>query len=254
MALSLKHKFVNPKADGADATITRPSNWNDEHDLLLSATSLIVGRITAAAGAAEELTAANVKTILGFPNTTVDNTIPRFDGTAGNLQTSGIVVNDSDQITTQLKVLVLDKSFDFGHAATSRAYGEFHNDLGTMRIGVESSTGGNLVTSGSAYASVIGASSAHSTHLIAGNTIVLTLTSASVIVKPLTATPAAGSTAARLLFGTTANFGIYYGSGAPTVSAAQGSIYLRSDGSSTSTRLYVNTNGSTTWTNVTTAA
>lgn len=69
-----------------------------------------------------------------------------------------------------------------------------------------------------------------------------------------TATPAGGSTSARLLFGTTAGFGIYYGSGAPTVSAAQGSIYLRSDGSSTSTRLYVNTNGSTTWTNVTTAA
>jgi hypothetical protein len=69
-----------------------------------------------------------------------------------------------------------------------------------------------------------------------------------------TATPAAGSTSARLLFGTTAGFGIYYGSGAPTVSAAQGSIYLRSDGSSTSTRLYVNTDGGTTWTNVTTAA
>lgn len=73
-------------------------------------------------------------------------------------------------------------------------------------------------------------------------------------IASLTATPAGGSTSARLLFGTTAGFGIYYGSGAPTVSAAQGSIYLRSDGSSTSTRMYVNTDGSTTWTNVTTAA
>lgn len=69
-----------------------------------------------------------------------------------------------------------------------------------------------------------------------------------------TATPAGGSTSARLIFGTTAGFGIYYGSGAPTVSAGQGSVYLRSDGSSTSTRLYVNTDGATTWTNVTTAA
>lgn len=68
-----------------------------------------------------------------------------------------------------------------------------------------------------------------------------------------TATPAGGSTAARLLFGTTAGFGIYYGSGAPSVSAGQGSIYLRSDGSSTSTRLYVNTDGSTGWTNLTSA-
>lgn len=46
--------------------------------------------------------------------------------------------------------------------------------------------------------------------------------------------------------------GIYFGSGAPTISAAQGSIYLRSDGTST-TRMYINTNGSTGWTTVTTA-
>ena len=48
--------------------------------------------------------------------------------------------------------------------------------------------------------------------------------------------------------------GIFIGSGAPTVTAAQGSLYIRTDGSSTSTRLYINTTGSTTWTNVTTAA
>lgn len=65
--------------------------------------------------------------------------------------------------------------------------------------------------------------------------------------------PAAGGMAAFLM-SSTAGLGIYVGSGAPTISAAQGSIYLRTDGSSTSTRLYVNTNGSTTWTNVTTAA
>ena len=43
------------------------------------------------------------------------------------------------------------------------------------------------------------------------------------------------------------------GTGAPTMAAPQGSLYLRTDGSSTSTRLYVNTNGSTGWTAVTTA-
>ena len=67
-------------------------------------------------------------------------------------------------------------------------------------------------------------------------------------------TPANGATNAVLLFGTTAGFGIYFGSGAPTVSAGKGSLYLRSDGSSTSTRLYVNSDGGTTWTAVTTAA
>jgi hypothetical protein len=48
--------------------------------------------------------------------------------------------------------------------------------------------------------------------------------------------------------------GVYSGSGAPSFTATQGSLYLRTDGSSTSTRAYINTTGSTTWTAVTTAA
>jgi hypothetical protein len=46
---------------------------------------------------------------------------------------------------------------------------------------------------------------------------------------------------------------ILVGAGAPTASAAQGSLYLRTDGSSTSTRLYVSAGG-TTWVAVTTAS
>jgi hypothetical protein len=48
--------------------------------------------------------------------------------------------------------------------------------------------------------------------------------------------------------------GMYVGSGAPTIAAAKGSLYLRSDGSGTADRAYINTNGSTTWTALTTAA
>ena len=53
---------------------------------------------------------------------------------------------------------------------------------------------------------------------------------------------------------TVSGVGIYAGSGAPTLSAAKGSLYLRTDGSSTSTRAYINTDGATTWTNLVTAA
>lgn len=53
-------------------------------------------------------------------------------------------------------------------------------------------------------------------------------------------------------FGTT-SIGLYFGSGAPTISATKGSLYTRTDGSSTSTRLYVN-NGTTNWVAVTTAS
>lgn len=50
--------------------------------------------------------------------------------------------------------------------------------------------------------------------------------------------------------------GFYIGSGAPTFNAMQGSLYVRTDGSSTSTRLYVNTSTiqGTTWIAITTAS
>lgn len=68
------------------------------------------------------------------------------------------------------------------------------------------------------------------------------------------AVPAGGTAGVGYTFSSTSNFGVFFGSGAPTLAAAQGSIYMRSDGSSTSTRAYVNTDGGTTWTAVTTAA
>lgn len=74
------------------------------------------------------------------------------------------------------------------------------------------------------------------------------------VVGNATATPAGGTAGLGIQFGGTANLGIFYGSGLPTLSAAQGSVYIRSDGSSTTTRLYINTTGATAWTNVATAA
>lgn len=47
---------------------------------------------------------------------------------------------------------------------------------------------------------------------------------------------------------------IIAGSGAPTIAAPKGSLYLRIDGSTTNDRMYVNTDANTTWTAVTTAA
>jgi hypothetical protein len=51
----------------------------------------------------------------------------------------------------------------------------------------------------------------------------------------------------------TANFGFFWGVGAPDKSAAKGSLYLRTDGGGTSDRLYVATNSSGAWTAITTA-
>jgi len=67
-----------------------------------------------------------------------------------------------------------------------------------------------------------------------------------------TATPAGGTALVGMTMGS-AKVGLYWGSGAPTLSAAQGSIYMRTDGGVNS-RLYSNSNGGTTWQPMTNAA
>jgi hypothetical protein len=69
-----------------------------------------------------------------------------------------------------------------------------------------------------------------------------------------TAVPSGGTAGAGYVFSSAANFGVFFGSGAPTLIAAKGSLYLRSDGTTTNDRMYVNTDGSTAWTAVITAS
>ena len=70
MAVSLKHSFNNPKSDGADATVVRPSNWNAEHVLTLDQ-DRVLGRVSAGNGAVEELTAAQLRTLADVTQTGV---------------------------------------------------------------------------------------------------------------------------------------------------------------------------------------
>jgi hypothetical protein len=69
-----------------------------------------------------------------------------------------------------------------------------------------------------------------------------------------TAPPAGGTAGLGVRMSSTANFGVFFGSNAPSLSAAKGSLYLRTNGSGTTDRMYVNTDGGTTWTAVTTVA
>ena len=63
-----------------------------------------------------------------------------------------------------------------------------------------------------------------------------------------TAIPAGGNNGIGFKGTSATNFGVFFGSGAPTLSAAKGSLYLRSDGSGATDRFYINTDGGTTWT------
>lgn len=68
------------------------------------------------------------------------------------------------------------------------------------------------------------------------------------------APPASGTGAIGLTVSSTTNLGWFVGTGPPTFSAAKGSLYSNTTAGSTTTRLYVNTDGATTWTNFTSAA
>ena len=62
MTVSLKHKFTSAVADGGDANLVQPSNWNAEHDLVM-ATDRLLGRTTAGTGAAEEISVGSGLTL-----------------------------------------------------------------------------------------------------------------------------------------------------------------------------------------------
>jgi hypothetical protein len=68
-----------------------------------------------------------------------------------------------------------------------------------------------------------------------------------------TAIPAGGSQTIGYRATSTANFGVFFGSGAPTLTAAKGSLYLRSDGGGVGDRAYVATDSAGAWTALTTA-
>jgi hypothetical protein len=120
--------------------------------------------------------------------------------------------------------------------------GPVRSENGFQTISINQSTGTVTVT-GTFGAATSVTSLAATTVSATGN---ITADSASALV--------AGGASAFIATNTANSMGIYVGSGAPTVSAAQGSLYLRSDGSSTSTRAYVNTNGTTGWAAITTAS
>lgn len=178
---------------------------------------------------------------------------------------SGVTLTLGGIAATSTKVLSATGS------TTGSEWLQFDNTSGQVICGVDSSAGGLLGTGTSAYSAVWGTGLAQSAHAVTNGIVRTTWSSAGnvtiaapssgkalavdgeVTVASGTATPAGGTAGKGLTFGTTANLGVFFGSGAPTLSAAQGSLYIRTDGSSTSTRLYVNTTGSTVWTNVTTA-
>jgi len=129
-----------------------------------------------------------------------------------------------------------------------------------MQIGVIGTTGGSLTLAGQTSGSAIISCAATAGTLLLGNSNASIDTSGNMVstgnmkIGSTTAPIAGGDTGHAYFMSSTTNFAIYYGSGAPSISAAQGSLYMRTDGSTGVTRAYINTTGSNVWTAINTVA
>jgi hypothetical protein len=174
--------------------------------------------------------------------------------TGGNLRTGGLVSATGNvtggnllSATLSLSGNVLSAINTTANITTTANISVGNVLINGITTGTGNVTGGNLRTTGqmSASGNVTGGNILSSAVVSAvGNATILSAT----------AVPAGGTTGAGYKMSSTTNLGIFFGSGAPTLSAAQGSLYLRTDGTTTNDRMYVNTNGTTTWTAVITAA
>lgn len=116
-----------------------------------------------------------------------------------------------------------------------------------------SATGVSITSAAAATGIAIGTTSSGTNE----NLTISAKGSGTVTFNPATTATAGGAAGDGIQFGSL-SVGVFTGTGAPTFSAMNGSIYVNSAATTTTTRIYVNNSGSgtagTTWTNLTTAA
>ena len=168
--------------------------------------------------------------------------------TGGNLTTGAQVVATGNitggNLTTGAQV-VATGNISGGNVITANVFSTTHT--GTTVSVTGNITGGNINTVGvvTATANITGGNVLSEGVLsVLGNARILSGVS----------TPAGGTAGKGYMFSNVANLGVFFGLGVPTLSAAQGSLYLRTDGGTTTNRMYINTDGATTWTSVITVA
>lgn len=175
---------------------------------------------------------------------------PDASGPVLSIAAQGINNPNTIQLTTAGALIAFARSSD---GAINQFVG---SRAGTASLSLYNSGGGTSeVEAGGA---VINLKTSGTTALSVGNNGNVTVV-APVSGVPITAGSNFGQAAGGSLLNgvglsSAANFGIFCGSGAPTLVAGKGSIYLRSDGSSTTTRAYVATDSAGTWTNFITTA
>ncbi|MDO9381823.1 MAG: ubiquitin-activating E1 FCCH domain-containing protein [Hyphomicrobiaceae bacterium] len=134
-----------------DSFFLTPAEGNAAYQPLDSDLTAIAALTTTSYGRAL-LALANVAALrgaVGIPTTTVDNTLPRYDGTAGALQTSGVVVDDSNNVSGVISLALGTNGFhDLPEAAAPSTPAADHirlyakdNGSGISKLYTKDSTG-----------------------------------------------------------------------------------------------------------------
>jgi hypothetical protein len=205
--------------------------------------NLLTGGLVSATG---NVTGGNLRTgglVSATGNVTGGNLLSTTLSLSGNILSA---INSTANITTTANISVGNVLINGTTSSTGNVTGGNLRTTGQMSAS-GNVTGGNVSTGGliTATGNVTGG------NVLSG--AVISAVGAATILSG-TAIPVGGTAGAGYKMSSTANLGIFFGSGAPTLNAAQGSLYLRTDGSSTTTRMYINTDGASTWTNVVTSA
>lgn len=216
---------------------------------LLSGLSSLSRIVSGTSQMAIEVPSGNIQTSVGGTSNVVVFTtggvgIAGFMVATGNVQGSNITANGNVNVTGLVSAT---GNITGGNILT----GGLISAGGNITSGPITVTGNIALTANVIAGNLTTGSQVVATGNVTGGNV---RTTGQILAQSGTAIPAGGAAGAGFVFSTTSNFGIFFGSGPPTLSAAQGSLYLRSDGSTTFNRIYVNTNGATTWTSVTTAS
>jgi len=243
----------------------------------VSVGNVLIGGITTSTG---NIAGGNLRTtgqvsatgnVIGGNITTAGLITATGNITGGNLLAAANVIVTGN--VTSGNIIISSASTAATYSATGNVTGGNVNS-GAQIVATGNITGGNILTAGLVSVTgnitggnVLGGANVNAA-LFTGTTISVAanITGGNVLSSAVisavgnarilsgTAVPAGGTAGAGYKMSSVTNFGIFFGSGAPTLSAAKGSLYMRTDGSATSDRMYVNTDGATAWTPVITAS